>query len=345
MKIVALGQALIRHPVVWPGELRALLAGADAVLCNFEGCIRPPGSWPMKTTALHPAHPQALAALRELGVTHLALANNHVWDYGPQAVLATRQAALEAGFAVAGAGADLAQAGAAGLAGGVALLAADAGPTPDWACARPGHPGINPLRLRLRLRLPAADLARLEAIARATGARELALRRQAVGYDPPATGPGFYGLPLLEGAAAGEDWHLDPADLARMERAIAGARAGADRVLVSLHYHHWRPDWHQPPVWLQAVGRAAARAGADALFAHGPPVASGLSTIDAMPLAAGLGNLVFHTARSAIYAREALDVWRGAALVLDRGGARLEPVRALAPPGDGAPLVPAPARP
>ncbi len=341
MRIVALGQALIRCPVRWPEELRDLVAGAEAVLCNFEGCIRPPGSWPMKTKTVHPAHPDALAALRDLGVTHLALANNHLWDYGPAAVLATRRAALAAGFAVAGAGADLAEAAAAGLRGGVALLAADAGPTPDWAIARPGHPGINPLRLRLGLRLPAADIARLTEISRQTGAEALARRRQAVGYDAAVEGASFYGLPLEEAAAVAEDWQADPADLHRLTAAVAAARAAADRVLVSLHYHHWRPDWRESPSWLLAAAGAVAGAGADALFAHGPPVASDLTCVGGMPVAPGLGNLVFHTARSAIYARQGLDVWTGAALLLDRAGARQERVRALGPGDDRGPGGPA----
>ncbi|MCC6306743.1 MAG: CapA family protein [Rhodobacteraceae bacterium] len=337
MKIVAFGQALIRHRVRWPEELRDLVAGAGAVICNFEGCIRPAGSWPMKTGTVHPAHPQALAALRALGVTHLALANNHLWDFGPESVLATRRAALAAGFAVAGAGADLAEAAAAGHRGGVALVAADTGPTPDWAIARPDHPGINPLRLRLCLRLPAADIARLTAISVQTGAEALARRRQAVGYDAPVEGASFYGLHLAEAAAVAEDWQADPEDLHRLTAAVAAARAGADRVLVSLHYHHWRSDWRESPSWLRAAAAAIAAAGADALFAHGPPVASDLALVGGMPVAPGLGNLVFHTARSALYARQGIDVWTGAALVLDRAGARQERVRALGPDDDPGP--------
>jgi len=57
MKIVALGQALIHEPVDWPQELRALTRDADAVICNFEGCLPPPDAWPMKSKTVHAAHP------------------------------------------------------------------------------------------------------------------------------------------------------------------------------------------------------------------------------------------------------------------------------------------------
>lgn len=376
MKIVALGQALIRHPLTWSDEIRALVAGADAVMCNFEGCIAPPGAFPMKTKTVHPAPPSALPALRDLGVTHLALANNHVWDYGPASVLATRRAAEAAGFACAGAGASLAEAAAFALKNGAALIAVDAGPTPDWAIARGGpeggaHPGVNPLRLRRTLELPRADLLRLAEIAEATGAKDLAARRQAIGYDAKS-GDNFYGIDLAEGSSPHERWQSDPADLARLLEGIEAAKRVADAVIVSLHYHHWSADWQRAPEWLGPIAAEIAAAGATALIAHGPPVCYPQSYADRqnppaegtkdkldaagqgprnqadaapqssavspanehakMPVAAGLGNLVFHTARSATYAREGVPVWQGGALILEPGPARLEPVAVLRPP-------------
>lgn len=324
-RLVAFGQALIRRPLAWPAATRALAAGADAVFCNLEGCLPPPGATRMKTKTVHPAPPEALAALSDLGVTHLSIANNHVWDYGHAGIVATREAAEAAGFAVAGAGRDAAHAARPAIRGGVALIAADCGPTPDWAIADEA-PGVNPLAVRRRLVLPPEDLARLAAIARASGEAERMARQIAVGYDPPGGGPRFYGLALAQGEGPREEHAIDEADLARLAATIASARRHADRVLVSLHHHHWAPDWAHPPGWLAEVSERLLALGADVVTAHGPPLAYGLLSAGDGVAALGLGNLAFHTAREERYADAGLDVWTGAALVVDPAGPRLAPV-------------------
>ncbi|MGJ3261778.1 MAG: CapA family protein [Salinarimonas sp.] len=323
-RLVAFGQALIRRSVAWPEATRALAAGADAVFCNLEGCLPPPGATRMKTKTVHPAPPEALTALADLGVTHLSIANNHVWDFGHAGIVATRAAAEAAGFAVAGAGRDAAEAARPAIRAGTALIAVDCGPTPDWAIAGEG-PGVAALRVRRRLVLPAEDIARLEAIARSSGEAERAARRVAVGYDPAPDGPTFYGTALVAGDGPREEHAVDAADLERLAASIAAARRQADRILVSLHHHHWAPDWTVPPGWLVETARRLLALGADVVAAHGPPLAYGLLEEAAGGVAAlGLGNLAFHTARPERYAAAGLDVMRGAALVVEGGGCRLE---------------------
>lgn len=323
MRALAFGQAIIRAPVDWPDAVRALAEGAGAVAANLEGCLPPPGAFRMKAKTVHPAHPEALAALAALGVSHLALANNHVWDYGPAGVIATREAALAVGFAVAGAGRTLAEAAAPALSRGLALIAVDLGPTPDWAIAGAG-PGVNPLRLTRVLGLPGQDLARLRALAEATGDSRRRDRRLAMGYDAPTRHEMLFGLAVEEADAAGERHEADPADLDRLAGTIAAARAEADLVLVTGHYHHWAPDWQGPPAWLAPLARQIAAAGADALAFHGPPIAYPLWPDPRCPVAPGLGNLVFHTLRADRYDSAALPVRTGAALGFGDGPARLD---------------------
>lgn len=337
MKIVVTGQALITKPVVWPDRLRSLTRDADAVICNFEGCLPPPGAWPMKAGTVHAAHPRALSMLRDLGVTHLAVANNHVPDFGHAGIVATRAAIAASGIAVAGAGADLTEAAAPGIARGVALLACDAGPTPDWAVARdggahgPGNPGINPVRLHRSLGLPDADIARLTAIAARTGDAERRARRARIGYDAPDAAATFYGLPLHPADSPRERWQVDPADMARMTTAIEQARARADRVVVALHYHHWSPDWAGPPDWLPGMADGFLRAGADCVACTGPPVAYDARIDAGRAFAPGLGNLVFHSKRPDAYDAAGLPVWTGGALILENGRWRAETVDVLRP--------------
>lgn len=314
MRIVLLGQAIVHHPVDWPAELRDLVDGADAVICNFEGCLPPDGSWPMKSKTVHPAHPEALAMLADLGVTHLGLANNHAWDFGHAGMLETRRRAESYGFAVAGAGCTAAEAWRAVDRNGVALIAIDAGPTPDWAIAGTG-PGVAAIRVRKVLGLPTGDIAVIREIARETGDTERRERRQAIGYDRPDEADRPLGLHIQPSDERCELWQVDPDDLDRLAAEIAAARDMADKVIVALHYHHWAPDWTSPPMWLDDLVACAAKAKADAVIGSGPPWPFPTRYEGKTFVAPGLGNLVFHTRRAARYDKLGLPVWRGLAVV------------------------------
>lgn len=330
MKVVALGQALIHAPVVWSEALRDLCSSADAVICNFEGCLPPANAWPMKRKTVHAAHPEALAMLADLGVTHLTIANNHAWDFGHPGILSTRAAIAEAGIAVTGAGVDLAQARRAARRNDVAVIAVDLGPTPDWAIADTG-PGVNALRLRRSLGLPEADIAHLRRIAEASGESERRRRRQAIGYDAADPGESFYGIALAPTPGVQEVWTPDPGDMQRLVQQIEAETRHASVILVSCHYHHWAPDWSAPPDWLTALGRALLDAGADGVVATGPPVAYPATIDGGRILAPGLGNLVFHTARAERYHDLGIPIESGLVAVFEGGSWRVEPIDVLLP--------------
>lgn len=332
MKVILLGQALITAPVVprSSGELafRDWLRSADAVVANLEASIAPEPAWPMKSKTVVPTSREAVASLAELGVTHVSLANNHAWDFGPVGVRATVEAAEAAGMAVAGAGESLVRAAAPRLtrtpAGTLALVALDLGPSPDFARASDGsppRPGINSVRIERRLRASPEDSRALQAIVARTGQQERARRRVQAGYDapPPAEAFDFYGLPVLPGDATGDDWIADEVDLARVDESLRAARGEADVVVVSVHNHNWSPAWTGSPDWLRALCRRWARAGADAVFAHGPPVALGHVMHRGRPILHGMGNLVFHTRRPQRYAAMGADVWTGLAAEITIG--------------------------
>lgn len=330
MKVVALGQALIHAPVDWSDDLRDLCRDADAVICNFEGCLPPANSWPMKRKTVHAAHSEALAMLADLGVTHLTIANNHVWDFGHPGILSTRAAITDAGFAVAGAGADLDEAGQAARRSDVAVIAVDLGPTPDWAIADAG-PGVNALRLRRTLGLPAADIAHLRRIAEASGEAERRGRRQAIGYDAADRGEAFYSISLEPAPEVREVWTPDVDDTQRLLQQVAAETRQASVVLVSFHYHNWTPDWSAPPCWLTSLGQTVLDAGADGVVATGPPVAYPATMQGSRILAPGLGNLVFHTARAERYHDLGIPIDRGLVASLEGSSWRVEAVDVILP--------------
>jgi poly-gamma-glutamate synthesis protein (capsule biosynthesis protein) len=317
MRIVAFGQAVIHEPVDWPQDMRDAAADADAAICNFEGCLPPARAWPMKRKTVHPAHEDALAMLGTLGITHLALANNHAWDFGHAGIVNTRAAVVDAGFAAAGAGLTLDEAAAPAIRNGLALIAADCGPTPDWAIAGASTPGINPLRMNRSLGLPDSDLARLREIKQETGETELRRLRQDIGYDRPQESEQFYHVAIEEADTPREIWRCDKSDFERLADNISKARQHAETIVVALHYHHWSNDWSRPPDWLVPLARRIAEAGADAVIGTGPPFLYEALIHDSGAIAPSLGNLVFHTARTERYDHLGHPVWTGGILTFD----------------------------
>jgi len=180
MELVLAGDAMLGRGV--DAQLRArgpagaltalgpLVTGADAVFANLECAVASPAAryrGPRKAF-LFRAGEHALAALRELGVGLVSLANNHALDAGPEGLLQTLEHLRTVGILAVGAGEDLAAAGApVELEAGGARLAvlAVCDHQPDFAAA-PGRPGIR----YLELRRPGAEAPLLHAL-RAVAAR------------------------------------------------------------------------------------------------------------------------------------------------------------------------------
>ena len=152
------GQALIAHDLCregYPGltEVIAEVHRGDVAMTDLETAIHTSASGlpTREGEFLHAAGVDELRCLRTFGFTMLALANNHAWDFGSAGVLATRQAAHDAGFSTAGSGHNLVEANQATrlvTAGQpVALVSMAAGKIRDGAAATTTRPGINELRL------------------------------------------------------------------------------------------------------------------------------------------------------------------------------------------------------
>ena len=320
-RIAVAGQALIKEPVApdsAAGEaLVDLLSAADLAISNFEGTLADDGAVPTKSGVVHAADPSTPAGLKALGVSAVTVANNHLYDFGASGVLASLSAIAGAGLLAAGAGADLDAAAAPAFtqAGGLrlTLIGADCGPQADVVYAAARHAGINPLRVRRLLTVPAADAQRLRAIVEASGYPLWRRNRTAVGMPVPKTGAAddFFGLAVAAGERVAYGGQVDAADLERLTAAIGAARRQAGLVVVVLHNHHWEPDWADTPEWLRGLARQLVAAGAGMIACHGAPLLGGMEIVDGAPVYYGLGNLVFHCrpARAVRYAAAGLDVW------------------------------------
>jgi hypothetical protein len=133
------------HPLLAP-ELEAIARDADLFIVNLECCISDRGERVRDPEEgfFFRAPPAAAERLAELGVTCVTLANNHVLDFGPEALKDTLAHLRAAGIAAVGAGSDEAAARnpVVLLGGGLRVRVVAATDHPSAYAAAPGRPGI-----------------------------------------------------------------------------------------------------------------------------------------------------------------------------------------------------------
>ncbi len=108
-----LNQALERNPPEYPwGDTLPLFRGADASFCNLECVVSDRGEpWHEFEKAFHfRSSAKNISALTTAGIRLVSVANNHVLDYGDDALLQMLELLDYAGIAHSGAGATLAEA-------------------------------------------------------------------------------------------------------------------------------------------------------------------------------------------------------------------------------------------
>ncbi|MCS6289092.1 MAG: CapA family protein [Nitrospira sp.] len=101
----------LRPEALW-GDILPVMLKADCRLINLECVISSQGeAWHPATKAFHfRAHPRAVDVLRAARIDGVTLANNHVLDYGPDALLDCVNLLDRAGIKRTGAGAMLEEA-------------------------------------------------------------------------------------------------------------------------------------------------------------------------------------------------------------------------------------------
>src|SRR3712207_6343854 len=130
-------------------EALARLAAADLAVGNLEVPLSRRGSKVLKHSNLR-ADPERIADVRAMGFDAVSLANNHLMDYGPQALLDTLAACDGVGGGRCGAGTTLEEALAPGWleARGRRLALLSVSCTLPPGCeATETDPGIAPLRV------------------------------------------------------------------------------------------------------------------------------------------------------------------------------------------------------
>ncbi|MDP9296404.1 MAG: CapA family protein [Actinomycetota bacterium] len=131
------------YAYAWSG-LNGLFEHDDLSVVNLECAVSKLGS-PVPKEFNFRGDPAALPAMRKAGVDVANMANNHSYDFGPEALLDTRKNILDAGVAPVGAGKDPAEALAPAIfernGWKIAVVGLDEVVDPPDAVAATGHPG------------------------------------------------------------------------------------------------------------------------------------------------------------------------------------------------------------
>jgi poly-gamma-glutamate synthesis protein (capsule biosynthesis protein) len=216
----------------------AELQAADLVLANLEIPLSRRGYRVPKMANLR-ADPEIIHEVRALGIDAVALANNHMMDYGPEAMLDTLAACDQAGIARCGAGVDLDAAlepARLEINGRRIALLNLSCTLPAESEAAPGKPGIAPLHVVSSYEVdPGIQL------------------------EQPGT------MPVVHTWAR-------PEDQERACRLVGSLREQADTVIVAMHWgapSHWLSPYQGLLAEYQTpLGHALIEAGADVVWGH-----------------------------------------------------------------------------
>jgi poly-gamma-glutamate capsule biosynthesis protein CapA/YwtB (metallophosphatase superfamily) len=309
LSFVATGDSFITRRIPCDADfqdLAGLIKAADVRFTNLETVLRRDEGFPAAqsggTWASSP--PEVLGDLEAYGFNLLAWANNHTLDYSYGGLEATRHYLDAAGFVHAGAGGNLAEAGAIRYldvpGGRVALIAATSSFHESWMageqrCDGPGRPGINPLRFTMEYRVSPEQLRQIQTLGEATGINADHARRVQEGFVvEDQAGRIRFGQHVFveaEGNTSGPVTRPHVGDLRRLVKCVQEAARGADAVLVSIHSHEGEKD--TPADFLVTFARACVDAGAHAVIGHGPHVLRGIEVYRNRPIFYSLGNFIF----------------------------------------------------
>ncbi len=240
-------------------HVRDTLRSTDFLLGNLEGSVADCGVlWSVKETQWK-ADARQIAAVESVGFDAMAVANNHMLDYGYDAMYETIGYLDGLGIAHTGGGRDFAAAHAPAIVdkGGcrVAMLGYTSVFMPDWA-AGPEKPG-------------------------------LAVMRAHTAYEAPGRVREVPGMPPIV-----RTW-LVAEDKAQLTTDIAAARAaGADIIVCSFHWGISRGHREIADYQIELAHHAVEQ-GAHIVFGHHPHVTQGVEVYRGCPIFYSLGNFTF----------------------------------------------------
>lgn len=141
------------------------LTGGDIVIGNLENPLSLRGTPVKNKEYTFRGLPEAAGGMRNAGINMVSLANNHIMDYGPEALADTLDLLNQAGIAYAGAGANSAEAykhTTFGVKGKKVAFFAYSAVVPEGSWATATRPGMATTREKWSTRLEAIEAASKE---------------------------------------------------------------------------------------------------------------------------------------------------------------------------------------
>ncbi|RUV32802.1 CapA family protein [Mesorhizobium sp. M5C.F.Ca.IN.020.32.2.1] len=308
--MAAVGDLLYARPVTnghYPGlaDVLKLFQGADVTFGNLETNILDVQSKGCPQAEYGGAycisHPELGSDLRAMGFNMLSRANNHTLDWGVEGMRDTTRALDRNGIIHAGAGENLAQAGAARFLEtprgrvGMMSFASTFGRMAracDPAGEAPGRPGLNPLRLTKSIIVPPEMLETLRQV------REMLPGDKPAVKDPSRVVLG--GIIYKAGNKAHYSFEPNPHDVANILRNIRQGKQFSDFCIATNHGHE-PGEWSlEPADYEQSFARNLIDAGADAYIVHGPHVLRGIEIYKGRPIFYSLGNFFCQDLRTPV---------------------------------------------
>ncbi|MEI9414038.1 CapA family protein [Mesorhizobium sp. Cs1321R2N1] len=298
--MAAVGDLLYARPVArgnHPGfaDVLRTLHGTDVTFGNLETNILDVRSKGYPEAEYGGAYligaPELGADLKAMGFNLVSRANNHTLDWSVEGMRETSRALEEQGIVHAGAGENLAQAGAARFLetarGRVALVSFAATFTPmSRACnpagEAPGRPGLNALRLAKSIVVPPEMLENLRQV-----------REMLPWYASPpkdASRVAIGEVVFKAGEKAGYSFEPNPRDVDDILRNVRRGKQFADFCIATNHGHEPGEFSREPADYEQAFARLTIDAGADAYINHAPHHVRGIEIYKGRPIFYGLGN-------------------------------------------------------
>ncbi|MER9751590.1 CapA family protein [Mesorhizobium sp. M0140] len=286
------------------GAIVEILRDADVTFGNMETLIFDIRSFKGSPEAehggaYHISLPELGPDLKAMGFNMVGRANNHTLDWGLEGMRETSRALDESGIVHAGAGENLAQAGAARFLetarGRVALVSFATSFAPmsracDPAGEAPGRPGLNALRLTQSVVVPPEMLDSVRRIRDALPDCEL-------GHADP-TMVVLAGTKYRAGENVGYSYEPNARDVTHILRNVRRGKQFSDLCIVANHGHE-PGNWSQePPDYEQSFARKMIDAGADAYVGHGPHLLRGIEIYKGRPLFYSLGNFFYDDLRT-----------------------------------------------
>lgn len=318
--VAAAGDAILNRRLrVFEGEsFRELVdhvRGADLSVVNLETLLHEYEGYPIANApgTYMRSPPWVADELTWAGFDAFAAATNHAFDYSHGGMEATMRELEAREIPYAGLGRTLGRARAPAYvdtpAGRCALISVCSTIAPgsvagDRGPAIGGRPGIAPLRLDTRYRVPDDAMESLRTLSDELGLEAIKQRRAELGFPIPGHDDDAFRLLALDGDSHpgfevadefGVERRAKEADVEAVHRRIRDASRQADWVVISAHAHEGaagRSNDHSVPSFLERFARSCIDRGADAFVGHGPHVLRGIEVYRGAPICYSLGNFL-----------------------------------------------------